>query len=533
MTPDSREQQEVLPDSSQALLGAVLAIASDLDLTGVLTRIVEAATRLTGARYGALGVVGGDSRLTEFVTTGISAEARARIGDLPHGRGILGLLISDPRPIRLGDLSEHAASSGMPPDHPPMSSFLGVPVHIRGTVFGNLYLTEKEGGGAFTDTDEQLVVALASAAGLVIENARAYGLSERRRLWLEAAASLTDALQPPIEWDLALQQVTETARRVTHATAAAVVSPAADGEVRALSCEPVMVAEVIDLVEKALTWVDRSRLVDPVDVTLGDLTVTVVPLHAHLAAPGLLVTVHPSRELAARDNDDRELLISFADHAALAMDRAQAVGEREALAVISDRERIARDLHYVVIQRLFAIGMQLQAVAVRGAAESVREVLDRAVQEVDGTIRDIRATIFELQTHGADSLRGDVRALVRDYAAVLGYTPSVRTHGPVDTSVSIVLREQLKSVLREALSNTARHAGATQVEVVLIVDGDELRLTVTDNGTGIRGRPAESGLANARQRAETLGGVLELLPVVPHGLRFHWRVPLSSDPTPS
>ncbi|WP_151084568.1 GAF domain-containing protein [Nocardioides cynanchi] len=526
MSTDSPEQQQALPDSSQALLGAVLAIASDLDLNGVLTRIVEAAASLTGAQYGALGVVGGDNRLTEFVTTGISAEERARIGDLPHGRGILGLLISDPRPIRLGDLAEHPASAGMPPRHPPMSSFLGVPVHIRGTVFGNLYLTEKQGGGPFTDTDERLVVALASSAGLVIENARAYGLSERRRLWLEAAATLTEALQPPIEWDLALQQVTETARRVTHASAAAVVSPAADGEVRALSCEPGMVGDVIDLVEEAVASVDRTGLVDPVDVTIGDLTATVVPLPAHLAAPGLLVTVHPSREVAARDTDDREMLISFADHAALAMDRAQAVGEREALAVISDRERIARDLHDLVIQRLFAIGMQLQAVAVRGVGDQVREVLDRAVHEVDGTIRDIRATIFELQTHGTDSVRGDVRALVRDYAAVLGYTPTVRTHGPIDTSVSALLREQLMSVLREALSNAARHAGATQVEVVLIVDGDELRLVVTDNGSGLRGRPPESGLANARQRAETMGGVLELLAVEPHGLRFQWRVPL-------
>jgi signal transduction histidine kinase len=171
-------------------------------------------------------------------------------------------------------------------------------------------------------------------------------------------------------------------------------------------------------------------------------------------------------------------------------------------------------------------------VAVRGVGEPVRQVLDRAVQDVDGTIRDIRATIFELQTHGADSLRGDVRALVRDYAAVLGYNPTVRTHGPVDTSVSTVLRDQLLSVLREALSNTARHARATQVEVVLVVDGEELRLMVTDNGHGIRGRPAESGLANACQRARAMGGELELLPVEPHGLRFHWRVPLSSDPTP-
>jgi signal transduction histidine kinase len=517
-----------LPDSSQALLGAVLAVASDLDLNSVLTRIVEAAANLTGARYGALGVVGGDSRLTEFVTMGVSEEQRTRIGDPPHGRGILGLLISDPRPIRLHDLADHPASYGLPAHHPPMRSFLGVPVHIRGTVFGNLYLTEKEGGGDFTDTDERLVVALASAAGLVIENARAYGLSERRRLWLEAAAALTDALQPPIEWDLALQQVAETARRVTHAAAAAVVSPAADGDIRALACEPAMVAEVLAAVEVALGSVDRSGLVDPVDVSLGDLTATVVPLRAHLADPGLLVTVFPARELRLRDNDDRELLISFADHAALAMDRAQAVGEREELAVISDRERIARDLHDVVIQRLFGVGMQLQALAIRGISDPVRDRLEQAVQEIDATIRDVRATIFELQTHGTDSLRGDVRALVRDYAPLLGFTPTVRTHGPVDTSVSTKLREQVLPVLREALSNAARHARATQVEVVLVAGSGELELIVTDNGNGILEVPVESGLDNARQRARALGGQLYLVDVEPHGLRFHWRVPLTT-----
>ena len=161
-----------------------------------------------------------------------------QIGELPHGRGILGLLITEPRPLRLHDLTQHPASYGFPPHHPPMTSFLGVPVHIRGTVFGNLYLTEKEGGGDFTDSDEQLVVALANAAGLVIENARAYGLSERRRQWLEASAVLTDALQPPVEWDLALEQISSTARRIGGAWATAVVSPGSDGEVRALACEP-------------------------------------------------------------------------------------------------------------------------------------------------------------------------------------------------------------------------------------------------------------------------------------------------------
>ena len=193
------DRQPVLPGPAQALLDAVTAISSDLDLRGVLLRIVEAATELTGARYGALGVIGADRTLVEFVTTGIGPEQHRLIGDLPRGRGILGLLIDEPEVIRMADLSAHPQSAGFPPNHPPMTTFLGVPVRIRGTVFGNLYLTEKAGGEPFTEQDQLLVEALARTAGFVIENARAYGLSERRRQWLEASAELADALQPPVD----------------------------------------------------------------------------------------------------------------------------------------------------------------------------------------------------------------------------------------------------------------------------------------------------------------------------------------------
>ncbi len=514
-----------LPGSSQMLLDAVMALSSDLDLHSVLDRIVESATALTGARYGALGVLDRDDRLGEFLTTGIPGRDRELIGDLPHGRGILGLLITEPRPLRLHDLTEHPASYGFPAHHPPMTSFLGVPVHIRGTVFGNLYLTEKEGGGDFTDTDEQLVVALANAAGLVIENARAYSLSERRRQWLEAAAGLTDSLQPPVEWDVALEQISATARRVGQAWATAVVSPGADGEVRALACEPRDVERALALVDDAVRSVGGERLIDTVDVPLGTMIATVVPLQVRLAEAGALVSIYDVDEARLRSVDDRELLISFADHAALALDRALAVGDRELLAVLSDRERIARDLHDTVIQRLFAVGMQLQAVAMTGGAE-LGERLRASVKDVDDTIRDIRATIFELQTHGGESLRGDLQALAREYVAPLGFTPTVRTSGPLETVVADVLREQLLPVVREALSNIARHAQATRAEVEVIVDQDSLCLTVLDDGIGLDDDVQQSGLRNARERARLLGGDLELGPAQPHGLVLHWHVPL-------
>jgi signal transduction histidine kinase len=514
-----------LPGSSQSLLDAVMALSSDLDLHGVLTRIVESAAALTGARYGALGVLGADDELADFVTTGLSAVEHQRIGELPHGRGILRLLISDPRPLRLADLTQHPAAYGFPAHHPSMTSFLGVPVHIRGTVFGNLYLTEKQGDGDFTDTDAALVVALANAAGLVIENARAYGLSERRRQWLEGAAVLTEALQPPVEWDLALHQISSTARRVGRTWATAMVTPGPDPEVRALTCEPRDVGRALAVVESAMDRLADDVLLDAVDVEVDDLTVLAVPMRMRLAEGGVLVAVFAADDPRIHDVAERELLITFADHASLGLDRALAVGDREQLAVLSDRERIARDLHDVVIQRLFAVGMQLQAISL-SSGDAVGDRLQAAVGEVDATIRDIRATIFELQTSGAQTLRGSLQSLAREYVDSLGFAPTVRTGGPVDTVVPDVLAEQLLPVLREALANAARHAHASRVEVEVVVDDDAVHLTVLDDGIGLGEHVRESGLANARRRARSLGGDLVLSDGTPHGLVLRWHAPL-------
>jgi signal transduction histidine kinase len=460
----------------------------------------------------------------EFVTTGIDERQRALIGDLPRGHGILGLLIEEPHAIRLPVLSEHTRSVGFPDHHPPMTTFLGVPVRIRGTVFGNLYLTEKAGGGPFTDEDQVLVGALANAAGLVIENARAYGLSERRRQWLEASASLVDALQPPVDLERALQLVTRSARSVSGALATAVLSYR-HADARTVASEP----EDLPRVEAALDQVvatprtgSASTMTD-----LGALTALVIPLRAHLAERAALVALFDV-DRAPDDVHERELLESFADQAALALDRAQALADREELAVISDRERIARDLHDVVIQRLFATGLQLQAVSVLVVNPEVTERVDRAVADLDQTIRDIRGTIFELQRQRAGSLRAELRGLVREYAEVLGHTPEVRTSGPVDSAVPDPVREQLLPVLREALSNVARHAQATRTEVEVRVTGQELDLTVLDDGVGLDPDDRqESGLRNARRRATGLGGTVELAPREPRGTVFSWRVPLT------
>jgi signal transduction histidine kinase len=516
-----------LPGAGKALLDAVVAISSDLDLTSVLRRIVEAATTLTAARYGALGVVGPENHLVEFVTTGLGDEDRLRIGDLPHGQGILGLLITDPRPIRLRDLAEHSSSYGFPSNHPPMGSFLGVPVRIRGTVFGNLYLTEKAGGGGFTDTDEQLCVALAGVAGVLIENARAYGLSERRREWLEAITALPEMLQPPVDEEGSLGQIATVAHRAAQSKAVAVVDVKTT-RVLALAAAPSAEAEVRRGLSKLLLHVPDMELIDPVDVTVDGLVGTFVSLQTHLARGGVLVSVYDVQERRRRDVDDREFLRSYADYAALTLDRSQAFTEREALAVLSDRERIARDLHDQVIQRLFATGMQLQAAARTVSDDVVRDRVLASVADLDATIRDVRATIFELQVPSAGSVRSEIRALVREYRQVLGFAPQLKVTGPVDTAVTEAMREPLLKVLREALSNVARHAGSTTVQVGLGVGDGAVTLSVDDDGAGIAAGVPWSGLENARRRASALGGTLYLGEGALGGARLVWSVPLSS-----
>jgi signal transduction histidine kinase len=523
-TPGAPSGHPALTGPAHALLDAVTAIASDLDLSSVLTRIVKAATQLTDAQYGALGVLGSDGRLVEFLTTGMDDATRALIGDLPHGDGILGVIIEDPEGLRLVDLAAHPRSVGFPPDHPPMTTFLGMPVRIRGTVFGNLYLTEKRGGQQFTEEDEQLVEALARAAGLVIDNARTYGLSERRRVWLEAGADLGAELQPPLDLERALDRIVQTARSVSGArlTVLLAADPAGD-----TAC-----ADEADL-DLAAALARAVREGPALDVTgqpalmeVDGLAAVVVAVDAHLAPVTALAAVL-GRSSHLHEASEREMLASFADTAALALDRGHALADRQQLALVSDRERIARDLHDVVIQRLFATGLQLQGVAAMAASPEVARVLDETVTALDETIKAIRGTIFELQAKKASSLRAEIRTLIGDYVPVLGFSPVVRTSGPVDTVVPSQVADHLLPVLREAISNVARHSRATSARVEVRASAPELVLTVSDDGVGLPDERTESGLRNARRRAADLGGTLEVLPSNPRGTTLVWRVPLT------
>lgn len=525
----------------RALLDAVVGISTSLDLRSTLHRIVEAACGLLNARYGALGVVGPDHQLTEFITHGIDPETHARIGDLPHGRGVLGLLIADPRPLRMPDITRHPQSYGFPPHHPPMHSFLGTPIRIRDQIFGNLYLAEKEGAKEFTEDDEEIAVALAAAAGVAIENARLYAEAHRRERWLAATAEITGVLLGQVRRTDALALVARRAREVAGAELVLVLlydEDAAEFTVEvaeaAAPVPPGLIGSVLpatDISFAAAVTEGRDTVVPnfakaapwPVPVAGGPAVVS--PLAAADTLHGVLVVAHPAGKTTPAQ-DDVPLLASFAGQAALAMERAQAQEERELLVVLEDRERIARDLHDVVIQRLFATGLQLQSAVPLTARPEVARRINAAVDDLDATIRDIRRAIFELRTPMSAALRTEIRDAVDAAADSLGFRPALDLAGPVDSAVPEPVRPDLLAVLREALSNVVRHAKATRVTVEVQADARRLTLVVTDDGVGTDPAAARGGLVNMRERAQRYGGEFEVGPAQPRGTRLSWSIPL-------
>ncbi|CAM3339056.1 GAF domain-containing protein [Nocardioides dubius] len=519
------EVRSGLPADAAALLDAVVAIGSDLDLHSVLRRITETSCALTGARYGFLAILNDDGEVLDFVTHGMSDHVAMAIARLPEAVGLLGLITRSPRPVRLRDLSAHPTSAGFPRNHPQMTTFLGVQVRVRGQVFGNLYLTEKQGGVEFTEADETLVEALAGAAGYVVDNARAYALSEVRRKWLLASNAVTERLQSTDDVDDVLDLVVRGAREASGGLQAALVLPAGGSRPVVVATDGETTTSLAERLSPLIADVDALLPRDPIVVRRFEThgTVVLTPMRVKLAERAVLVIWLPSGR-GALEPGTQEMLSSYSDQASLAFDRAEAVADRETLVLTADRERIARDLHDVVIQRIFATGLQLQGLRRRIRDEEVSARIDTAVIDLDTTIRDIRSTIFELQQRGGASLRGDLIAMVKEYAPILGYRPALRTSGAVDNLISEEYAHHLLSVLREGLSNVARHAAASACEVRVDADVDGVVLTVADDGVGMPLDRVESGLSNARTRAEKLGGSLTLEPNQPRGTRLRWQV---------
>ncbi|WP_214411651.1 sensor histidine kinase [Sphaerisporangium fuscum] len=534
-------------DRVHALLDAVVAVGSDLDLETVLRRIVETATTLVDATYGALGRIGEGSTLVQFVPVGLSEEEIARIEHWPHGLGLLGLLIKEPRPLRLHHIADHPESYGFPPGHPPMGSFLGVPIRVRGEVFGNLYLTEKRGGGDFEEEDEAIVVALATAAGVAIENARMYEETRRREVWLQASSEVTTTLLSGAGSHEVLTLMARRAREMSGADVAVVLLPAAGGEKLRVSMADGVPAEEVPAVEVVVADSLSGRAFtrgEPVVVTdlpeteipaviSGHLQIgpaVAVPLGAAGAVRGVLSLGKRSGRIPFSQSHVR-MLHSFAGQASIALELAEAREDAERIGLLEDRDRIAKDLHDVVIQRLFAVAMTLMS-SVRLVADrpEAHSRLQHAIDELDGTIRQIRSTIFALQAPPDDAvpaLRNRIAELVEDARGHLGFMPGLRMEGHLDVTVPPELGEHLLAVLRETLSNVVRHARAGRVDVTVEARSGTLTLVTQDDGVGpppSGGR--RSGLRNLADRAARLGGTFTVEAAEGGGTRVTWRVPL-------
>jgi signal transduction histidine kinase len=519
---DSEKSRERL----QGLLDAVVAVGAGLELEGTLNRIVRTAVELVDARYGALGVVGPDEQelLTEFVYVGVD------------DRHMGGVLIENPYPLR--------ESQEVTP-----TSVLGAPIRVRGELFGNLYLTEKRGGGHFTEDDDIVLKGLAAAAGVAVENARLFEESRLRERFMEASREVNAYLLGGGSSQDALRLIAKRAMELSKADCALILLsdgkvPPVQVAIRAAAGEGTAdlegfvvpaseppAAEMFDM-QGAELIPDLSVLVPSTWQVPGAEygPAVAVPLRAGNVVSGVLLAMR----LKGGGRFAREtvpLLASFADQAAFALELAEKHRAQRQLDVLADRDRIAGDLHDHVIQRLFATGMSLQGTVRRIADPSVRRRVSRAVEQLDETVREIRTSIFDLHTtgtSGVDSLRRRMLDIVEEVSAGADISPSVRISGAVDTLVPDELAAHATAVLREAVSNAIRHAHAGQI-VVTVEAAADLIIDVVDDGIGVPPGVARSGLLGVERRAAKCGGMSVVVPGPDRGTRLTWRAPLPTS----
>ena len=551
--------QEVLSTQGRlrGLLRANQMIVGDLDLPVLLRRIAEAARDLVGARYAALGVIAADRHLAEFVHVGIPDDIVTQIGQLPQGKGLLGALIDDPQPIRLDSLGKDPRSSGFPATHPRMDSFLGVPIRVRDEVFGNLYLAEST-TGQFTPEDEDLATALAATAGVAIDNARLHETARTRHEWLQASATITrrllavdtdqtrdsphvlDSIRP-------LLLIADSCREVARADLVTVVLPTRDEtELRVEIAVGVTEAQELpglpiplegSLSGHVFTSGEPLRVSHPGEqpglscATSGGLDVgpvLVIPLRGSQRIHGVL-TAARLRGSTAFTAEDLDMAAGFANQASVAIELAEARTEQVHVAMLDERDRIAADLHDHVIQRIFATGLSLQSVAGSLQAGKGKNRLMNAIQDLDDTVSQIRTSIFALQQVSnpqPTSVRVRILNVVTSLGPALGFEPAVRFSGVFEDTLPTPMIEDILAVLREALSNIARHAHASSATIVVTVSTDRFTLEAMDDGCGIPPTSHHSGLANLHRRAQHHGGILTLTPRRPNGTLLSWSIPL-------
>ncbi len=525
----------------RGLLRAIETVNGDLALEQVLRNVVEAARELAGAQYGALGVIGDDGSLEQFIHVGIDDDAAARIGHLPEGNGLLGAVITDPRPIRLEHMTDDDRSAGFPAEHPPMESFLGVPIKARSEVYGNLYLANSA-NGRFSAEDEELVLALALAAGTAISNARLYQESRIQQRWLEASAEISAHLLTSSGED-PLRMIARRAIEIADADLVSLGLLTADGtgfviEVAFGEHSDELVGRRFALAETlAGQVIEQGTPLQLSSASGGDGPpshlaavmesgpLMAVPLQGSGRPRGVLSLMR-HRDRRNFSQTDLAMAAGFASHASIALELADSRVAEQKLVLLEDRDRIAMDLHDHVIQELFAIGLSLEGMAAQ-IADPMADRLRQRVDDLDRTIRRIRTSIFELRgnwTTAPGGMRQQVLEVASDLTAALGFAPHVAFSGLVDLITDAELAEDTSACIREMVSNVARHARATSAAIDVQRRGEELVITITDDGIGPPVSPARrSGTANLAARAEKHGGSFEMTTASSGGTVATWK----------
>jgi signal transduction histidine kinase len=541
--------EELVADREQMghLLQVAIEISSDLDLDATLHRIVAAALSMTKARYAAIGIWAPDGTLASFVHSGMDPDTVRLVGHLPVGKGVLGALRDRTEPLRLTDLTEHPAAAGFPEYHPPMRAFLGMPIIIRGAAFGSLYVSDDRPGRGFSEADEITARALASVAAVAIDNARLFDRVRAAAQWTAASREITAALLSDADPDLRpLQLIAERAAELTESEQAIVLVPP-DPDQPSAEVDHLVVSASVgvhatdvlgqEVPVKGSTTGEVFRSGEPLIVhtfrrpipaftDVGERPAIVMPLRSEQQALGVIVV---ARNTAAPPfgNEYLDLVRDFADHAAIALTLATARRYARERTLVADRERIARDLHDQIIQRVFAVGLDLHGVIARLRSPQLAARVTQSVDELQAVIDDIRRTIFNLQYRPAR--RSDFAERIQDAVARLtdnrDELTTLRMAGPT-SAVSDALAEHAQAVVVEALSNAVRHAEAATIAVEVNIT-DQLHIEITDDGRGIPSdNQRHSGLANMAQRAEDLGGHCEITSPPTGGTHVHWSAPL-------
>ncbi|WIY02960.1 GAF domain-containing protein [Amycolatopsis mongoliensis] len=532
--------QEVIGTQGRlrGLLRASRMVTSDLALPTLLRRIAEAARDLLGARYAALGVIApGGRQLAEFVHTGMDPETVALVGRLPEGKGLLGALIDDPRPIRLSRIADDLRSSGFPDHHPPMNSFLGVPILVRGVVFGNLYLTECEHGG-FTAEDEELALALAATAGQAIDNARLYETARKQQEWLRASAVVSrELLGSGPERALAL--IAEYTRDLADADLVTVLRPAGEDRLRVEVAVGAHAEDVIGLeapADRTLSgrvfrsgqphlgsWEDHPDQEPAVASRVNVDAVLVVPLTGAQEINGVLTAARvPGRPRFTAE--DLEMAAGFATQASVSIEIADARAEQHQNELYEERDQIAAELHEQVIQRVYAVSLSLQTVIGLAKAPTVAQRVRAAVRDLDGVIAHVQDAVRRLDA--ADSahrpgVRERIEEVLADVTAEHRLSVSTRFAGKLDVIGSGELADDLIVVLRDTLGLIVRHAAATAVDLVLTCTEEQVSLVMEHHGGGDLRRGDIAEWPAVAERARHRGGAAEL-----DDRAVRWSVPL-------